>query len=311
MNEFFRKPAISNNERLFDDEKTGISLYLKREDLLHPEISGNKFRKLKYNLLEAKKQGKTKLLTFGGAFSNHISAVAAAGKKFGFETIGIVRGEELGKNLAQTLAENATLKFAVSCGMQLYFLSRKEYREKDTQEIFHRLKTKFGNFYLIPEGGTNELAIKGCTEILTKEDEGFDYICCPVGTGGTFAGIAEASEKHQQILGFSVLKGDFISLEIKKFVKKNNWKIITNYHFGGYGKVTGELIGFINEFKEKHGILLDPIYTGKMMFGVFELIEQGFFKENTRILAVHTGGIQGIDGMNNLLEKKGLPKINV
>ncbi|HET8809618.1 MAG TPA: pyridoxal-phosphate dependent enzyme [Flavobacteriaceae bacterium] len=310
MDEFFRKPTISNNEPLFKDEKTGISLYLKREDLLHPEISGNKFRKLKCNLLEAKKQGKTKLLTFGGAFSNHILATAAAGKEFGFETIGVIRGEELGENLPKTLAGNPTLKFAVSCGMKLFFLTREEYRQKNSEKTITELEQKFGNFYLLPEGGTNELAIKGCEEILSDEDKNFDYICCPVGTGGTLSGIIRASEKQQQILGFSALKGNFLPSEIKKFVKKNNWEIITNFNFGGYGKVNEELVGFINDFKQKYGVLLDPIYTGKMLFGVFDLIEKGFFKENTRILAVHTGGLQGISGMNKTLKKKGMTTID-
>lgn len=310
MDDFFRNPIFSTNERLFKDKKTGIWLYLKREDLLHPTVSGNKFRKLKYNLLEAKKQEKTKLLTFGGAFSNHISATAAAGKEFGFETIGVIRGEELGKNLEKTLAGNPTLKFAASCGMGLYFLSREEYRQKDSEKVLGKLKQKFGDFYLLPQGGTNELAIKGCEEILSEEDKSFDYVCCPVGTGGTLAGIARSSGEQQQVLGFSVLKGDFISLETKKFVKKNNWKIIPNYHFGGYGKVSGELVHFMNEYKKTYQIQLDPIYTGKMMFGIFDLVDKGFFKENTRILAVHTGGLQGIQGMNQKLEQKGKTTID-
>lgn len=311
MKEFFEKPTISKNELLFEDKKTGISLSLKREDLLHREISGNKYRKLKYNLLEAKKQQQTKLLTFGGAYSNHIAVTAAAGKEFGFQTIGIIRGEELGENLKQTLTGNPTLKFSHACGMNLVFISREAYREKDSQQFLEGLKTTFNEFYLIPEGGTNKLAIKGCKEIMTEEETGFDYLCCPVGTGGTISGIIEASKEHQHVLGFSALRGDFLEMEIDKLVKRNNWEIITKYHFGGYGKVTVELIEFINEFKLKYDVLLDPVYTGKMMFGIFQLFDQGFFKENTRILAVHTGGLQGIAGMNELLIKKGMPKVNV
>lgn len=305
MDVFFDRIVVSENEFLLKDKNIGNSLYLKREDLLHPTISGNKFRKLKYNLLEAKKQGKTKLLTFGGAFSNHVSATAAAGKEFGFETIGVIRGEELAENLEKTLAGNSTLKFAVSCGMDLFFLSREEYRLKNSKETLKKLKQKFGDFYFLPEGGTNELAVKGCEEILCEEDKYFDYVCCPVGTGGTLAGIVRASAEPQKVLGFSALKGNFLPLEIKKYVKKNNWQIITNYHFDGYGKVSEELVHFINAFKKTYQIQLDPIYTGKMMFGVFDLISKGFFKGNTRILAVHTGGLQGIQGMNQKLKQKG------
>ncbi|HET8839533.1 MAG TPA: pyridoxal-phosphate dependent enzyme [Flavobacteriaceae bacterium] len=311
MNTFFSISPESANQSIFKDKPTGISIYLKREDLLHPTIPGNKFRKLKYNLSEAKKLGKRKLLTFGGAFSNHISATAAAGKEFGFETIGVIRGEELAKNLNKTLTENSTLKFAISCGMKLHFLTREEYRHKNSEKILANLTHNFGDFYLLPEGGTNPLAIKGCEEILTEEDKKFDYVCCPAGTGGTLAGLINSSQPNQKILGFSVLNADFLSLETKNFVNKNNWEIIPNYHFGGYGKVTNELVGFINRFKKKDGIQLDPIYTGKMMFGIFDLLKKNYFNRNTRILAIHTGGIQGIAGINRILERKGSPKINL
>lgn len=305
-----KNAMVSNNQFLLKEQQSGIELFLKREDLLHPEISGNKFRKLKYNLIEAKNQEKSILLTFGGAFSNHIAATAAAGKENGFQTIGVIRGEELGKNLETTLAGNPTLRFAAACGMKLHFVTRQEYRDKETKSFVENLRTIFGDFYLVPEGGTNQLAVKGCEEILTEKEAGFDYLCCPVGTGGTISGIINASQEHQQVLGFAALAGNFLDSEVKRFVKKNNWEIITNYHFGGYGKVDDELIRFINEFKEKYHILLDPIYTGKMMFGIQQLLKAGFFKENTRILAVHTGGLQGIAGMNDLLKKKGKPKIN-
>lgn len=311
MEDFFKKNKFSPNQFVFKDEDKKVELWIKREDLLRPTISGNKFRKLKYNLIKAKNLEKKKLLTFGGAFSNHIAATAAAGKEFNFETIGVIRGEELAKNLKKTLSENSTLKFAVSCGMQLHFLSREEYRNKNSKEILENLTNEFGDFYLLPEGGTNDLAVKGCEEILTEEDKKFDYVCCPAATGGTFAGLINSSQPHQKILGFSVLKADFLSLETKKFVNKNNWEIIPNYHFGGYAKVTHELVGFINELKEKNGIQLDPIYTGKMMFGIFELIKKSFFKQNTRILVLHTGGIQGIQGINRILDKKGVPKIKL
>ena len=280
-------------------------LYLKREDLLHPHISGNKFRKLHYNLLAAAKLGHSTLLTFGGAFSNHIAAVAAAGKQYGFKTIGVIRGEEL-----QTkIAENPTLSFAKECGMQLHFIDRENYRRKGESGFLHNLKERFGECYLIPEGGTNALAIKGCMEILTEEARHFDYICVPVGTGGTIAGLVKASNKNQKVLGFSALKGTFQTAEVSKYSSKTNYEITDDYCFGGYGKIDIELIRFINGFKEKCNIPLDPVYTGKMMYGIMDLLKKGHFKENSRILAVHTGGLQGIAGMNLKLKKKNLPII--
>lgn len=283
-----------------------VELWLKREDLLHPRISGNKFRKLKYNLSEARKKSLSKLLTFGGAHSNHIAAVAAAGKKFDFKTIGIIRGEELAENPQKW---SPSLRYASESGMKLEFISREEYRVKDSVAYREKLKQGFGDFYLIPEGGTNEFAIRGCAEILTKTDSEFDYICTSVGTGGTMAGILHASEEHQQILGFSALKSDYLLDEIQKMTGKTNWELILNYHFGGYAKVSADLIDFINNFYRMYQIALDPVYTGKMLFGIFELATQQFFPENSRILAIHTGGIQGIEGMNEFLRKKNWPQI--
>ena len=296
----------SNNQKI-SLENTNISLYIKREDLLRPNISGNKFRKLKYNLAQAKNENKQTLLTFGGAFSNHILAVAAAGKEQGFKTIGIIRGEEL----KDKIAENPTLQKAEDFGMVFEFVGREVYREKASPKFIHQLAEKFGDFYLIPEGGTNDLAVKGCEEILTASDGKFDYICCAVGTGGTISGLINCSKNSQQVLGFPALKGDFLREDICKFVSKTNWNLITDYHFGGYAKVSEELILFINEFYQKHKIPLDPIYTGKMMFGVLDLINKNYFPENSKILVIHTGGLQGIAGMNNLLKQKKQLQINV
>lgn len=283
----------------------GYSLVLKREDLLHPFVSGNKFRKLKYNTQAAQQQGQNTLLTFGGAFSNHIAAVAAAGKELGVNTIGIIRGEEL-KN---KIVENPTLSFADDCGMHLHFISREVYKGKDEIEFINNLKKQFGEFYLLPEGGTNALAVKGCEEILTETEAAFQYICVPVGTGGTIAGLVKASNEDQHVLGFSALKGTFQSSEIAKYTSKTNFEITDVYCFGGYGKIDVDLIRFMNEFKEKTNIPLDPIYTGKMMFGIMDLLKKGYFKENSRILAIHTGGLQGVTGMNQKLKKKNLPII--
>ena len=307
MNNFLEYHNAPINQFLFKDEKTGVELWLKREDLLHPFVSGNKFRKLKYNLIEARKNGYQKILTFGGAFSNHIAATAFAAKEVGLESIGVIRGEELGKNIEKTLQKNFTLAFANEQNMNLHFISRSDYRERDSVKIQHTLEEKFGLFYLIPEGGTNELAVKGCEEIISETEKDFDVICSSVGTGGTISGIVNASFPHQKIIGFPALKGDFLAEEIKKFSKKNNWELILDYHFGGYAKVDDSLIHFINKFTENYAVQLDPVYTGKLLFGIIDLIKAGRFKENTRILAIHTGGLQGISGMNKKLAKKNMP----
>ena len=274
-----------------------IELFIKREDLLHPFVSGNKFRKLKYNLLQAKKENQTTLVTFGGAYSNHIAAVAFVGKEVGFKTIGIIRGEEL----ESEIKNNPTLQFAKECGMLFEFVSREIYRNKTD------LADKYKDFYIIPEGGTNDLAVRGCEEILNNADSCYDYICCAVGTGGTIAGIINSAFSHQKIIGFPALKGNFLQKDICKFAKNINWKLNTDYHFGGYAKVTSELIEFMNAFYTTNAILLDPIYTGKVVFGVMNLIEQNYFPEYSKILIVHTGGFQGISGMNSKLKNKNLP----
>ncbi len=284
-----------------------VELYIKREDLIHPLISGNKYRKLKYNLIEAKNENHSTLLTFGGAFSNHILAVASAGFENNFKTIGVIRGEELFDKIEQ----NPTLKKAKELGMQFKFVSREDFRNKNNKDFLEGLKAQFGELYLLPEGGTNQLAIKGCEEILTKEDKMFTHVCCSIGTGGTISGIINSSFSGQKIVGFPSLKGDFISNEISNFVQKSNWNIISDYHFGGYGKITDELIRFINDFNSKNNIPLDPIYTGKMMFGIYDLIKNEYFPKGSKILAIHTGGLQGIKGMNELLKKQNKEIIHI
>lgn len=281
----------------------GITLEIKREDLLHPFVSGNKFRKLKYNILQAKAENQSVLLTFGGAFSNHIAAVAYAGKEQGFETIGVIRGDEL----RDKISENPTLSFAQECGMRFEFVTREAYRHKTETAFIEQLQAQFGSFYLVPEGGTNDLAVKGCEEILTKLDADFDFVCSAVGTGGTISGLINSALPHQKVLGFPALKGDFLQNEIHKFVSNKNWELITDYHFGGYGKVTTEFIEWVNWFYAQTGIPLDPIYTGKMVFGVMDLIQRNYFPPKSKILMIHTGGLQGIAGMNAKLEKQNKP----
>ena len=277
------------NQRIDIDLPYSIELYIKREDLLHPYISGNKFRKLKYNVEEALKIEAKMLITFGGAFSNHILATAAAGKEYGIATVGIIRGEEW----KDKLFENPTLSLAKEFGMEFEFVSRSIYAQKE--EV---------GCYILPEGGTNSLAIKGCEEILEPVDSDFDYVCCAVGTGGTITGIINASKENQKIVGFSALKGNFLSDVICNFVTKKNWTMNSDYHFGGYGRVTDELIAFLNDFYKSTSIPLDPIYTGKMMFGVLDMIQKRDFLDNSKILLIHTGGLQGIKGINQIREKK-------
>lgn len=296
-------PTIEIDSSLFGMGK--VSLFVKREDLLHPFVSGNKFRKLKYNLLEAQNLQFDTVLTFGGAFSNHIVATAVAAQEMGLKSIGIIRGEEV----AGKTHQNPTLSFAKKCGMRLYFVTREDYRLKEKEKFLTGLKLHLGPFYLIPEGGSNSLAVKGCEEILTKSDFSFDYICVSVGTGGTMAGIVKASKESQKVIGFSALKGTFQTSEIEKYCNKSNFEITDSYCFGGYGKIDTDLVRFMNDFKKKTQIPLDPVYTGKMMYGILDLIKKGYFKENCRILAIHTGGLQGVAGMNINLQKKKLPLI--
>ena len=266
-----------------------VQLTIKRLDLIHPQISGNKFFKLKYNLRAAHQQGYKQVLTFGGAYSNHIAATAYAAQYFGFQSIGIIRGEELA---SQTL--NSTLQTAQNFGMQLHFVSRAEYRLRHEAEYLQQLKQLYPNTLIIPEGGTNELAIQGTKEILSAEDrENYDVICCAVGTGGTIAGLIESSSDQQQVLGFSALKGDFLKSEIQQWTDKQNWSLTDAYCCGGYAKTTPELLQFMQDFEQKYAIPLEQVYTAKMMMGLFDLIQHYHFPTDTRILAIHTGGLQG------------------
>lgn len=271
-------------------EKAGVTLFVKREDLNHPCISGNKWWKLRYNLEKAIKKGHNTLLTFGGAYSNHIYAMAAAAHETNLRSIGIIRGEE-------TFPLNATLTFAKSRGMKLHYVSREVYRNKSEGSFIKSLAETYGEFYLIPEGGTNALAIKGCEEWAQqlREEINFDYLCLAVGTGGTMAGMINVL-KDKQIVGFSSLKGgSFLEEEIRPWLKHGmrNWKVETEYHFGGYGKMKNELMEFIAEFEELNRIPLDPVYTGKMMFGIFDLLKNQGFEPGSKILILHTGGLQG------------------
>ena len=279
----------------------GIHLVVKRDDLLHPNISGNKWRKLKYNLLEAKRLGHSMLLTFGGAYSNHLAATAAAGKVFNFSTLGIVRGEKV-------LPMNPTLKYAEMCGMELKYMSRANFRNKNQNTIFEDLKINPNAYYTLPEGGSNCLALKGVAELVMELNAQLasppDYICTACGTGATLAGLILGMKGKGKAIGVPVLKGDFMEKEVNWFLEKcdvpsfSNWQIMDGYHFGGYAKFKPALLDFINQFKSDHGIALDPIYTGKLMYAIFDLAGKGFFEEGATVVMLHTGGLQGILGFN-------------
>ncbi|MEN4762481.1 pyridoxal-phosphate dependent enzyme [Chryseobacterium sp. C39-AII1] len=276
-----------------------VKLFIKREDVIHPQISGNKYWKLFFNINNylAKNPEKPYIITFGGAFSNHISAVSALGNLAKIPTLGIIRGEEL-KNKWR---DNPTLLFSKRNGMNLQFVTREEYRHKEKLTEF--LQKEFPDALIVPEGGTNEDAIEGVKMMLNDETKDFDYLCTAVGTGGTIAGISKFCEENQKVIGFKAVDDDSLENKILELTSKKNFNLIDST-FGGYGKIKDENIRFINDFKENYGIPFEPIYTGKMMQKIFELIDDGYFPENSKILCFHTGGLQGIEGANLLLEKQ-------
>jgi len=288
-----------------DNIRLNAQVSLKPDYLIHPTVSGNKYRKLKYNLEKVRSEHHKGILTFGGAFSNHIAAIAAAGQALNIPTVGIIRGEEL----ASKAELNATLSYAKSCGMHLEFVTRSVYKEKTDPEYLNSLLEPFKNFYILPEGGSNGLAVKGCEEILTQKDQAFDIICCAVGTGGTIAGLINASLPSQKIIGFPALKGGFLNEDICKFATQSNWELWDTYHFGGYARVDSKLITFMNHFKAIYNIPLDPVYTAKMMYGIFDAIQIGRISKEAKVLAIHTGGLQGVEGMNLKLKRKQLELI--
>lgn len=269
--------------------RAGVRLYLKRDDLINPDIPGNKWRKLKYNIETAKRQGHDVLLTFGGAYSNHIRATAAAGYYFGFSIVGVIRGEE-------HLPLNPSLSYAVRHGMRLTYLDRATYRNKMSSEVISALRAQFGEFYLLPEGGSNAEAVRGCAEIPGEIHQPFDVICCPCGTGGTLAGLAYELRTSQRALGFSALKGgQFLAHQVANLQREafgtssGNWSIEYGYHFGGFAKRKPELDRFIADFEDRHGIALNWVYTAKMMYGIYQLAENGAFPAETTMVAVITG----------------------
>lgn len=285
---FFQLPSPVQQLKSSFFTGKGIELWVKRDDLIHSEVSGNKWRKLKLNMELANSQGLKTILTFGGAYSNHIAATAAAGKLLSMRTIGVIRGDEG--------FENETLTKAKENGMQLYFVSREKYKSKTELLFQEELKDQFGDFYMIPEGGANELGVQGCEEILPELDCGFDFIAISAGTGTTASGICR-SLKSEKLLVFPALKGgSFILDEMKRYcnaAQLQKVQLQLDYHFGGYGKTKPEQLAFSNDFNREYDIELDKVYTSKMMFGLFDLLIKDFFKYGSKILAIHTGGVQG------------------
>jgi 1-aminocyclopropane-1-carboxylate deaminase len=272
---------------LHDDrvDPRGVRLFLKRDDLIHPEVPGNKWRKLKYNLAAAREQGHTRLLTFGGAFSNHIRAVAAAGHHLGFATVGVIRGEA-----HEPL--NESLSHAVSHGMTLTYLDRTTYRRKTEPTVLSALVDEFGPCYVVPEGGANALGVRGCAELADELAGDVDVVCCASGTGGTLAGVA-AGLRSRRAIGFAVLKGgEFLNDEVRRLQREafgaatDNWSVDCEFHFGGYARRTGPLDAFMADFEARHGIVLDRVYEAKMMSGLFTRIAEGAFRDGTTIVAV-------------------------
>ncbi|QHG19058.1 pyridoxal-phosphate dependent enzyme [Nostoc sp. ATCC 53789] len=305
---FFPPPIQQINSEII--HCAGVDLYVLRLDLMHPWVNGNKWFKLKYNLLEAKEKNFTTLLTFGGAYSNHIYATAAAGNLFGFRTIGVIRGEE-------RLPLNPTLSFAVQQGMQLVYMNREMYRQRNTPVIEEYLQQRFGEVFIIPEGGSNLNGVRGCMEIIDNAVYAFDHICVACGTATTLTGIALSLHQGQRAIAFPVLKnGSFLAQEIESLLTNYlasdlpapsnspaSWELVCDYHFGGYAKVNDELLLFSQQFREQHGIPLDYVYTAKMFYGVMDLLKQGFFSKGDSLLLIHTGGLQGNVGMEERLKR--------
>ena len=283
-----------------------VRLFIKREDLTHPEISGNKYWKMFYNVKKylEKEVSERKIITFGGAFSNHIAAAAALGNEFGIKTLGVIRGNEL----EDSWQENPTLFSAHQNGMSFRFVTRETYRYKE--RLMAELQEEFPESLVVPEGGTNENAVEGIQYMLTDETKDFDYICSAVGTGGTVSGLSKFAQPHQKVIGFKAVKDNSLENRIKNLSKKDNF-ILIDASDGGFGKITDENVRFINEFYQYFGIVLEPVYTGKMLRKIFEMIADNYFPANSKILAFHTGGLQGIVGANEMLKKKNRNLINV
>lgn len=280
------------HEPLFDEQQVHLSIL--RLDEIHPTVSGNKFFKLKYNLQHAIEKQASAVITFGGQYSNHIYSTAAACNLLGIRSIGIIGAADQ-TNLTPTLL------FAGSQGMELQFVDRTTYRQKNEQWFINDLLDRYPGACIIPEGGSNDLAVKGCTEIPSFITADYDVLCTPIGTGGTLAGLAVAFKGQKQLIAFSSLKGpDTLTQEVTDLIATatpdtyHNWHINSDYHFGGYGKAPAAVMDFISRFRLQHGIQLEQVYTAKMMMGIYDLVEKGYFPRGSKIVAIHSGGLQGL-----------------
>lgn len=270
----------------------GVQLLLKRDDLIHPDLPGNKWRKLRLNLRAAAEDGHDTLLTFGGAYSNHLRATAAAGRLLGFSTIGVVRGDELA---ARPL--NASLARAAADGMRLEFVDRATYRRKDEPDVVEELRERFGRCYVVPEGGSNALAARGCADLGRELRGEADVVAVACGTGGTLAGLAAGlAPVAQRAIGFPVLKGGgFLNSAVQRLQedafggRRGNWGLDERFHHGGYARTSPALDAFAADFAGRHGLVLDRVYVAKMLYGLFALADEGAFPPGTRLAAVVTG----------------------
>ena len=289
----FKLPSKIKELKLNINNSNNIKLFIKREDLIHDIVSGNKWRKLNYNFKYIKEKKIKKILSFGGAYSNHLHALSWLAKKNNIKSFGLVRGCKLS-------IENPTLSFCKKNKMDLFFLNRSTYRNnKYNNPIFKKIIKSEENVFVIPEGGFNEFGIKGCEEIMNEVNEHYDIICCSIGSGCTAVGIIKSLKFDQSFLGFSSFKNNSqIKNIISEKVKTMNWEINSEYNFGGFGQVNDELKKFIKDFKNTYAIMLDPIYTSKLFFGLFDMISKNKLPKDSRILVLHTGGLQGLKGFN-------------
>ncbi|MBE0471242.1 MAG: 1-aminocyclopropane-1-carboxylate deaminase/D-cysteine desulfhydrase [Methyloprofundus sp.] len=278
-------------------QEQGIELYLKRDDFLHPIISGNKWRKLKYILEHALTLNTQKIISMGGAYSNHLHALAYVGKLLGIRTEARIRGER-----PEIL--NSTLSDMLDWGMHLEFVSRSDYRLLRKYKAYDALPGLQKGEYWLPEGGAMDLALLGVAELVAEIGLAYDVLCVPCGTATTLAGLVSAAP-NKQVLGFAALKGaEYLNQEVNALLKNtachnNEWFIQLQYHFGGFAKIKPELLHFIRGFEQAQCIKLEPIYTGKMLYGIYDLISQGYFKSGQKIIAIHTGGLQGNRGFSS------------
>ena len=318
MNSNKKTPLIKLTDPLFEAHK--ITVYMKREELNHPHIQGNKWHKLTFNLQAATEQHKTTLLTFGGAYSNHIAATAVAAQELGFKSIGIIRGEELARYPEKW---SHTLQQAAQHGMTFQFITRTAYRQKSTPSVLKQLQSDYPEAYIIPEGGSNALAVKGFEPLMQHIETqcpNWTHLLSAVGTGSTLAGLIKyapfkdynSKETHSNlrtILGIPVLKqGDYLKPQIQTWLGEtpaHPWKLLTDYHCGGYAKTSEPLLRRMQAFEQTFDIPLDPVYTAKMVYAFYDQLKQGTFKPGSKVILLHTGGLQGRKLEGTMRNKQG------